>query len=83
MKRSLSTPTFKGGGGTSFDPVIEWANKSRGYNGLIYFTDGYAPEPARCSMPILWCIYGGGLQTSHLKGKVIHLGDALESDFPF
>ncbi len=83
LKRSLSTPTFKGGGGTSFDPVIEWANKSRGYNGLIYFTDGYAPEPARCSMPILWCIYGGGLQTSHLKGKVIHLGDALESDFPF
>jgi predicted metal-dependent peptidase len=83
LKRSLSSPTFKGGGGTSFNPVIEWANKSRGYNGLIYFTDGYAPEPDRCKMPILWCVYGGLQKTSHLKGKVIHLGDESESDFPF
>ncbi len=83
LKKTGQIPSFKGGGGTSFDPVIKWANKSPGFNGLIYFTDGYAPEPIRCRLPILWCIYGGLNDTAHLKGKVIHLSNQYEDQLPF
>ena len=42
------TPEFvHGGGGTSFDPVFEHirSNRFERYDGCIYLTDGYAPEP--------------------------------------
>jgi predicted metal-dependent peptidase len=79
----MHVPSFKGGGGTSFDPVVKWVNKTPGYNGLIYFTDGYGPSPARCRVPVLWCIYGGMKDTSHLKGKVIHVGEQEQDELPF
>ena len=34
-----------GRGGTSFQPVFDFINKRRYYDGVIIFTDGYAPEP--------------------------------------
>ena len=42
------TPKFvQGGGGTSFDPVFKNLKSNRfvRYDGCIYLTDGYAPEP--------------------------------------
>jgi predicted metal-dependent peptidase len=52
-------PEFKGGGGTSFDPVMQWLkdNRSKSFGGCIYLTDGCAPKPTtdpRC--PVLWVI---------------------------
>ena len=83
LRKPMQVPSFKGGGGTSFDPVVKWVNKTPGYNGLIYFTDGYGPSPARCRVPVLWCIYGGMKDTSHLKGKVIHVGGQEQDELPF
>ncbi len=83
LRKPMHVPSFKGGGGTSFDPVVKWVNKTPGYNGLIYFTDGYGPSPARCRVPVLWCIYGGMKDTSHLKGKVIHVGEQEQDELPF
>ena len=52
-------PQFKGGGGTDFDPVMQWLrdNRRQAFGGCIYLTDGCAPKPKidpRC--PVLWVI---------------------------
>jgi predicted metal-dependent peptidase len=52
-------PKFKGGGGTDFDPVMQWLrdNRHERFGGCVYLTDGCAPKPTidpRC--PILWII---------------------------
>ena len=52
-------PEFKGGGGTDFDPVMQWLrdNRRQAFGGCIYLTDGCAPKPTtdpHC--PILWVI---------------------------
>ncbi|MCE2712070.1 MAG: VWA-like domain-containing protein [Cryomorphaceae bacterium] len=73
FRASTLKTQFKGGGGTDFGPVIKWANKHSQYNGLIYFTDGYAGKPPKCRIPILWCVYGEIENTDHLKGRVIRL----------
>jgi predicted metal-dependent peptidase len=57
-KRGLM-PQFKGGGGTDFDPVMQWLrdNRHERFGGCIYLTDGCAPTPTidpRC--PVLWVI---------------------------
>lgn len=83
VRRTGTVPTMKGGGGTRFDPVIAWANSARGYNGLIYFTDGYASKPPPCKLPLLWCVYGDIQQTDHLKGKIIRVGNAQQEPFSF
>lgn len=75
LKKTKTIPAFKGGGGTNFNPVIEWVNKQAGYTGLIYFTDGFGPASIRCKVPILWCIYGSNKNTDHLKGRKIYLNE--------
>ena len=52
-------PQFKGGGGTDFDPVMQWLhdNRHERFGGCIYLTDGCAPKPTvdpRC--PVLLVI---------------------------
>tara|TARA_B100000963_G_scaffold182903_2_gene159019 strand:- start:2146 stop:3279 length:1134 start_codon:yes stop_codon:yes gene_type:complete len=66
-----------GGGGTSFDPVFEHIKKNRfeRYDGCIYLTDGYAPEP-RTKPPckVFWCITKDGKIGPHLKfGRVVKM----------
>ncbi len=34
-----------GRGGTDFQPVIDYIDKHKDYDGLIIFTDGFAPVP--------------------------------------
>lgn len=65
----------KGGGGTLYDPVFEFINKRKSnYDGCIYLTDGYAPEPKiKCRTKLLWVI-NTDTDTSHLKnGKIIKI----------
>lgn len=56
------TLTFvrKGGGGTAFRPVFDWATAlEEPPAGLIYFTDGHGPFPeAAPDFPVLWLIKG-------------------------
>jgi predicted metal-dependent peptidase len=58
------TPDFVlGRGGTDFNEPIRFANSVYQPDGLIYFTDGFAPRPAtapRC--PLLWVITKNGLR---------------------
>lgn len=66
-----------GGGGTSFDPVFEHIrlNRFERYDGCIYLTDGYAPEPTiKPPCKVFWCITKDGKIGSHLNfGRVIQM----------
>ncbi len=52
--------TIKGGGGTSFVPVFDWADRQdTPPNLLVYFTDAEGEFPARePSYPVLWLVKG-------------------------
>ena len=50
-----------GGGGTSFEPIFDWANeraKTEPITGIIILTDGYAPYPPEgCTeIPTIWIV---------------------------
>lgn len=45
MKKASKEIQVLGRGGTSFQPVVDYAG-NHGYDGLIIFTDGYAPPPS-------------------------------------
>lgn len=76
------TPDFiSGRGGTDFNEPIRYANNSFQPDGLIYFTDGFAPAPVerpRCAL--LWVISKQGLPPESAefralpgrKAKLIH-----------
>jgi predicted metal-dependent peptidase len=51
----------KGGGGTSFEPVMQWlANTRTRYDGCVYLTDGFAGAPeTKPPCKLLWVISGG------------------------
>ena len=49
----------KGRGGTNFQPVVDFMAEHGEYDGLIIFTDGYAPKPvvpARLKGRLLWIL---------------------------
>jgi predicted metal-dependent peptidase len=53
---------INGGGGTSFDPPLKWANEVYHPDAVLYFTDGYAPAPSFPSrQALLWVITPGGV----------------------
>ena len=66
-----------GGGGTSFDPVFEHirSNRFERYDGCIYLTDGYAPEPTiKPPCKVFWCITKDGTIGPHLNfGRVVQM----------
>ena len=68
---------IQGGGGTSFDPVFEYINKERfkKYDGCIYLTDGYAPEPTvKPNCKVFWIITPDGIVGDHLKfGRIVKI----------
>ena len=45
VKKAKNSLEITGRGGTDFSPVIEYIDTNRDYDGLIIFTDGYAPRP--------------------------------------
>lgn len=52
--------SFKGGGGTSFTPVFDWAESlDRQPDLLVYFTDGQGEFPKHESpFPVIWLVKG-------------------------
>ena len=55
-------PSFvKGGGGTSFEPVMKWLKtKGQRFDGCVYLTDGVAAAPeTRPPCRLLWVVVGG------------------------
>ena len=72
------TPSaVKGGGGTCFDPALEWVRTPRHgtFDVCIYLTDGCGPAPSvRIRCPLLWVVTADGMVGEHLKaGRVIRL----------
>lgn len=61
-------PSSKGGGGTSFEPVMKWLSaRPREFDGCIFFTDGIADAPiTNPHCKLLWVIAGGD-GGEHLK----------------
>lgn len=59
LKKARKTIKIMGRGGTSFQPVADYYCKHPEYDGLIYFTDGYAPPPVfntKRPIDVLWVI---------------------------
>lgn len=50
--------TYKGRGGTTFEPVFEWIEENHiQCDAVVYLTDGYASWPKKVPQyPVLWCI---------------------------
>ena len=67
-----------GGGGTDFNPPIQFSNKYSP-DVLLYFTDGHAPCPViKSRTPIIWIISSDGLSSSdngwhELPGRKVKL----------
>lgn len=55
FKKRKKKIDVKGRGGTCFEPIIELADKME-YDGLIVFTDGYAPFPPKPRCRMLWAV---------------------------
>ncbi len=45
LKKAKKEIKIYGRGGTDFNAVVDYINKNREYDGVIIFTDGYAPPP--------------------------------------
>ena len=72
------TPKFiQGGGGTAFDAVYKKlkSNRFERYDGCIYLTDGYAPQPmVKPPCKVFWCITKDGKISSNLKfGRAVKM----------
>jgi predicted metal-dependent peptidase len=55
--KKASSLEIEGRGGTDFHPVIEYVNEHN-YDGLIMFTDGYAPFPDKPKARVMWVVLG-------------------------
>ena len=61
LKKVRKTVKVMGRGGTSFQPVADYYCAHPEYDGLIYFTDGYAPPPkfnTKRPIDVLWVLCG-------------------------
>lgn len=61
FKKAKQEVKIIGRGGTSFQPAADYYCSHPEYDGLIYFTDGYAPEPAfntKRPIDVLWIFTG-------------------------
>lgn len=57
LKKASSTIKVKGRGGTNFQPVIDYFNEHKEYDGMIVLTDGYAHMPILpAGRRILWAL---------------------------
>jgi len=52
-----------GRGGTDFNAPLDFANKHFHPDGIVYFTDGYAPVPrVESRYPVMWLVTPNGIQ---------------------
>ena len=70
--KKASKIKIKGRGGTCFQPVITLADEKK-YDGLVIFTDGYAPFPSKPKTRVLWavCEQDSGVEFPYGKKVVI------------
>lgn len=76
LKQARHSITAVGRGGTDFAPVMAYLDQHREYDGVIIFTDGYAPVPAaprNRRTRILWLFVHESLYRASYPG-LKHLG---------
>ncbi|MDM8526595.1 VWA-like domain-containing protein [Anaerolineales bacterium HSG24] len=79
LKRARREAVAFGRGGTDFRPIIEYIDQHRQYDGLVIFTDGYAPIPPRPTnlrTRVLWLFN----HESHYEGmasSLRHIGQSI------
>ena len=70
LTRAKADFKVKGRGGTYFQPVVDYMAEHKEYDGLIIFTDGYAPKPevpARLRGRLLWILRSEKEYNEHRK----------------
>ena len=70
LTRAKAEFKVKGRGGTYFQPVVDYMAEHGEYDGLIIFTDGYAPKPevpARLKGRLLWILRSEKEYSEHRK----------------
>ncbi|MCP4108866.1 MAG: hypothetical protein GY749_25535 [Desulfobacteraceae bacterium] len=78
MKRARRKVAALGRGGTDFRPVIEYIDEHPEYDGLVIFTDGYAPvppKPKNRKTRILW-LFNSESNYHDLHDSLRHIGHA-------
>lgn len=69
----------KGGGGTDFNPVFEWAKTQPKFDAVIYLTDGQAPKPdVKPNCPVLWLILPGNDKVDFDLGRCVVMDEIAE-----
>lgn len=61
LKKAKHEVKVIGRGGTSFQPAADYYCSHHEYDGLVYFTDGYAPPPVfntKLPIDVLWVLCG-------------------------
>lgn len=70
LKKACKTVKVMGRGGTSFQPAADYYCAHLEYDGLIYFTDGYAPPPkfnTKRPIDVLWVLCGKSAYDANSK----------------
>jgi hypothetical protein len=78
IKKAKSTLKIIGRGGTDFQPVLSYLDEHRDYDGLIIFTDGYAPVPMLkqpTKTKILW-LFNNELNYNRMAHPLKKIGKA-------
>lgn len=64
---------LQGGGGTNYDPAIQYLETKARVDLVIYFTDGLGPCPVHWKkVPLVWIIYSEQIEESYFSKQ--HLG---------
>jgi len=73
FRKAKKTFSANGRGGTDFSAVVNYIkNSNENFDGVIVFTDGYAPEPERIKIPWLWLMSKKEYSPPCDWGKVAH-----------
>ena len=70
LKKVCKTVKVMGRGGTSFQPAADYYCAHPEYDGLIYFSDGYAPPPkfnTKRPIDVLWVLCGKSAYDANSK----------------
>ncbi|OQY11423.1 MAG: hypothetical protein B6I31_04955 [Desulfobacteraceae bacterium 4572_19] len=76
LKKAKYKVQVKGRGGTDFQPVLDYIDQNRGYDGLIIFTDGWASipfAPKNRKTKILW-LFNNEYNYTKIKDQLKSIG---------
>ncbi len=76
LKKAKKEIKVLGRGGTNFQPLMDYIDRYREYDGLIIFTDGYAPKPGipkNRKTRIVW-LFNNESNYEYMKNRLVKLG---------